>query len=203
VNTTALQLEKLLIPDTLIQLYWDTSSGKPRPYVPSPLRHQIFNSLHSLRHPGIQASVKFVSQRFVWPAMQKEFRTWVRACQPCQRSKVSRHTFTPVGEFPLPPARFLHIHIDLVGPLPSLAGFQSCLTAVDRFTRWPEAFPNPDITAEAVSCALVFGWISRFGCPQTITTAQGRQFESHLFHSLAKACGTHISRTTPHHPAAS
>ena len=50
--------------------------------------------------------------------------------------------------------------------------------------------------------ALLSGWISLFGCPQTITTDQGRQFESQLFHSLARMCGIHLNRTTPHHPAA-
>jgi hypothetical protein len=40
------------------------------------------------------------------------------------------------------------------------------------------------------SHALLTGWISRFGHPQTITTDQGRQFESQL------------SRTTAYHPAA-
>jgi transposase InsO family protein len=40
------------------------------------------------------------------------------------------------------------------------------------------------------------------GCPQTITTDQGRQFESQLLHSLAKLCGIQLPRTTAHHPAA-
>ena len=52
-----------------------------------------------------------------------------------------------------------------------------------------------------MSRALLSGWITRFGCPQNITTDQGRQFELNLFQSLVKMCGIYICRTTPHHPA--
>jgi cleavage and polyadenylation specificity factor subunit 1 len=76
VSGTALQLEKIPVPGTSVELYCDTSAGKPRPYIPSPLHRQIFDSLHSLSHPGIKATAKLVSQRFVWPAIQKDFRTW-------------------------------------------------------------------------------------------------------------------------------
>jgi cleavage and polyadenylation specificity factor subunit 1 len=43
---------------------------------------------------------------------------------------------------------------------------------------------------------------SAIGCPRTITTDQGRQFESQLFRSLASMCGIQLSGTTAHHPAA-
>jgi hypothetical protein len=107
-----------------------------------------------------------------------------------------------VGDFTLPTARFLHVHIDLIGPLLTSAGYTYCLTAVDRFTRWPGVIPIPNITAETVARALLTRWISRFGCQQTITIDQGRQFESQLFHPLAKFCGIHLTQTTPYNLAA-
>ena len=79
-----------------------------------------------------------------------------------------------------PDARFEVVHIDLVGPLPVSQGFKYLLTRADRFTRWPEAFPLIDITAESVTHAFVVGWIARFGVPVVIVTDRGKkQFESH------------------------
>ncbi|GBO04253.1 Gag-Pol polyprotein [Araneus ventricosus] len=96
---------------------------------------------------------------------------------------------------------FEHIHIDIVGRLPPSRGYSYCFTCIDRFTRWPEAFPIQNITAETVARTLYENWICCFRAPSKITTDQGKQFESHLFKSLAALLGTETIRTSPYRPS--
>ncbi|CAH8515498.1 unnamed protein product [Heterobilharzia americana] len=200
-HSSSLKIQRLPLLNSEVSILCDTSTGTPRPVVPLSLRKHVFDALHNLSHPGIRATDKLISARFVWPGINRDVRNWTRSCIQCQRSKVNRHNIPPLGTFAKPDSRFAHVHLDIVGPLPPSDGYSYLLTCVDRFTRWPLAIPLSNITAETVSRVFVEGWVSQFGCPSTVTTDRGQQFESATFQKLMNLLGCKRIRTTAYHPA--
>lgn len=200
-SNTSLKMEALKIQETDLLVFCDTSTGAPRPFIPEQYRRTVFNSVHNLSHPGVKATVRLVNSRFVWPDINRDCAQWARTCLACQRSKVGRHTKSPLGSFPHS-SRFSHVHMDIVGPLVPSRGKRYCVTIIDRASRWPEAIPTNDISAEAISEIFLREWVSRFGVPARLTTDQGRQFESQLVRTLTRTLGTDKARTTAYHPQA-
>lgn len=198
-NASHLKFSKKTLPGVTLPITCEMTTGRSRPYLPKSYREAAFKALHELSHPGIRSTRKLMTSRYFWPRMNTEIAQWTKNCLKCQKSKITRHTITPLGQFE-EAGRFDHIHVDIVGPLLPSEEYQYIVTMMDRRTKWPEAVPVQNITAETVARAVYEHWICRFGCPLRITTDQGRQFESTLFQALMKRMGVTRLRTTSYHP---
>ncbi len=86
-------------------------------HVPLKFRRTVFNSLHSLSHPGIRASQRLLTSRFVLPYINQYVKKWTRTCLACQKAKIHHVSFH-------------HTHIDIVDPLPQSEGCAYMLNRV-------------------------------------------------------------------------
>jgi Integrase zinc binding domain len=65
------------------QLLCDYSTGSPRPLVPASQRKAVFAAIHGVAHPGVRATRRLISTRFVWPKMAADIAAWCRDCVQC------------------------------------------------------------------------------------------------------------------------
>lgn len=200
-SSSFLKFKKLIWGSSNSELYCEFSGNSIRPYIPASLRRQVFDLFHNPAHPSAKVTDCIIRQRYIWPNLHRDVANWAKNCIDCQQSKVSRHVKLEPALFSVPDERFDHVHMDIVGPLQPSNGFVYCLTIIDRFSRWPEAIPMVDITAQNVANVFYNNLVAHFGAPRILTTDQGVQFESQLFTALLKFISCKRTRTAAYHPA--
>ena len=94
---------------------------EPRPIVPKDMRKRLFLNFHNMSHPNWKATNKLIYACFNWPNLSNDIKEWCKDCLECQKSKVTRHTITPISPTERFPSRFQHLHMDIVGPLPAVS----------------------------------------------------------------------------------
>ena len=75
------------------------------------------------------------------------------------------------------------------------------LICIDRYTRWLEVIPLPDISVATCANAFLLHWIARFDCTLNLTTDRGGQFCSELFNNFCINFGISLKITTAYRPA--
>ena len=198
-SSSSLRLQRVAIQTA--EVWCDISTGSIRPVIPADLRKAVFDSVHTLIHPGVCATIRLVKSRSIWPGLAADIKEGCRECAACQRAKVTAQPSTPVEKIDIPQQHFSQVHVDLVGPLPSSrVGHRYLLTVIDRSTRWCEAIPLGDITAEVILEAFISGWVARFFVPQRITSDRGAQLTSGMWTEWCQQVHVEYIKTTAFHP---
>ena len=116
-------------------------SSPPRPILPEQCRYPIFTQFHNLCHSNWKSMSRMILARFTWPDAQRTIKEWCHNCLTCQQMKITRHIHPPIRQLNEAVARFTHVHMDIVGPLPAInnSPFRYLVTFIDRSTNWIEA----------------------------------------------------------------
>ena len=178
----------------------DTKHGLYRPVVPINMRRRIFNQIHDLAHPGSKRTLDLIRVRFVWPNMCKQIKKWARECRKCQMTKITKHNRPQMDPITPPSIKFEEINIDLVGPLPRAGKYRYLLTAIDRYSLFPEAIPIENAAAKTVTDALVLHIFGRYGLCKKLTTDRGAIFLSQEFRETMRIFGIKHQFTTSYNP---
>jgi hypothetical protein len=152
-------------------------------------------------HMGINTTQHRLIGRFYFPGWHRKVEQFIAECRACQRkagrTKAQRHTLVSIQEG----TPMQKLFIDLVGPLrTSKKGNQYILTVQDSFTRWLEAIPINDISAQYILEKLEEHVFSRYGLPEQIHSDQGRQFTSEIFKEVCSRLGVKKTITPAYNP---
>jgi hypothetical protein len=170
--------------------------------VPKDLVSELLREYHdNMAHLGSAKTLLKLQQSFFWPNMADFVTDYIKKCDTCASMK-SYSRLTRAELHPMPasfPMDF--VTMDIVGPLPSTpSGNTYLLCIVDAFTKWPEAFPLHDTTAETIATVFVEQFVWRHGCPKRVLTDRGTNFNSELMKQVHNLLGAQPVFTSSYHP---
>ena len=73
----------------------------------------VFSIFHHLAHPGIHATCQIMAARVIREDIKKDMLAW---CRDCQLPVTEQHA-AAIQPISVLVQQFLHLHVDLVGPL--------------------------------------------------------------------------------------
>ena len=171
--------------------------------IPVKKRREFIREFHDslfAGHLGITRTVYRLLDRVYWPGLRGDVQTYIKSCTVCIARKSPCPRKVPMGHVEVG-HRWERVAMDLLDmSVTTSRGNRYVLVMVDCFTRWTEAFPLPDKTAQSVADAFFNQVVCRFGMPAVIHSDQGREFENKILQELCLLGGSHKTKTTPYHP---
>ena len=153
-------------------------------------------------HSGIHKTCSRIREKYYWPTIKRDVERFIKHCDSCQRYKlVRKKNLQPMEITTTSKQSFSKIFLDIAGPLNDTeCRNKYILTLQDDLSKYSQAYPIQDHTAETVAETFVRQFICKFGSPNVIVTDQGTEFMSELFSNVAKLFKIRKYHTTAYHP---
>lgn len=203
--------QQLAAPTPMVRYYHlqhDLLYFKQRLVVPrtaASFIHRLLFEFHSSPvggHSGFFKTFARIARQFFWVNMRKDIQAFIRACDICQRAKVSNTL--PAGllqPLPIPSAIWEEVAMDFIVALPPSRGYTVILVIVDRLSKYAHFAPiRSPYFAHSVAEAVVQNVIRLHGIPRKIVSDRDKVFTSSFWQHLFKLQGTTLAMSTAYHP---
>ena len=162
------------------------------------MNSDVLVKLHqALCHPGVTRLNAFVKSRNL-PFSVEDVRGVTKSCRICCECK-PRFYKPPASKLIKATQPFERLNIDFKGPIPSSSKNIYILTVIDEYSRFPFAFPCPNLSTQTVKSCLE-SLFSMCGLPSYIHSDRGSSFMSDDLKSFLTSKSIATSRTTPYNP---
>ena len=172
--------------------------------VPSSMKREVLFQMHDSvvsGHFGCKKTKARILQKFYWYGLREDVALHIRKCDICAADRKP----TKVPRAPLGSLRTGApgdcIATDYLGPLlVTERGNRFILLLTDHFTKYVEIIAVPDMTAEVCASRILNEYVSRWGCPLSIHSDQGRTYESKIFKEMCRMLEVRKTRTSVRNP---
>src|SRR5579884_839809 len=160
----------------------------------------LFNNHAAIHtgHFGIETTYHRITQNYYWPKIHFDIENYIKACDVCQcKGKTRRNNALHPIESKEP---FEKIGIDLIGPLTlTKDNYKYIVVAIDYCTKWAEARPILNSSAEAIVPFLYEDIFCRHGFPKEIISDRETTFANELIKELFEKYQVKHHLSTPYH----
>ena len=179
----------------------------PRLVIPRDQRGMFMTLAHDLPcagHRGTKATHDELSQVAYWPGMHQDINAYINGCLVCAQFQPAN----PIHRAPLQNKGITfpwsHIQIDWVGPLRKTSrGNCYFLTIVDSFTKYPDALPARNCSAETTACLLLNRVFAYHGFPVYLCSDKGAHFTANVIRKVWEMVGVKEQLHISFHPQSS
>jgi hypothetical protein len=198
----------LAIDEGVLYHIWNKQSDKDkrgrlkkRTVIPKSLIPEVLKLAHDeAGHYGLWKTVAILKERVHWNSMVEDTAQFCQRCDICQRTKFSNQK--PHGKMETMDATepWEMICVDWVGPIyPEINGYKYILVIVDYFTRWVEAFPSKNKSAQSFVKILNNEVLSRYMMPRKLLSDRDPAFLGKVTKELLKIYGIDKVNTSAYH----
>lgn len=134
--------------------------------------------------------------------MNNDIRNFIDNCPVCEKTKVHRHTHTPLQITTVASAPFEKIYVDFVGEINpnSDEGHKHIFSISCDLTKYVVMTPVFDCTALTAAKCIVEEICLVFNFPKIIVSDNGPAFISEVFKQMANLLKIKHVKTAPYHP---